>query len=120
LEPSTDSARLPSDQDDGASASEAEKTDSEDATSASESGTSDVAGKKQLKNKVVTLSNAVSAITQEKNRMEQNFQGDKKRLMDEKEELTAQLTQEKERKDSELQSHKTQLQELRAKLRGKG
>lgn len=118
LEPSTDSARLPSDQDDGASASEAEKTDSEDATSASESGTSDVAGKKQLKNKVVTLSNAVSAITQEKNRMEQNFQGDKKRLMDEKEELTAQLTQEKERKDSELQSHKTQLQELRAKLRG--
>ena len=114
---------------DAASASEAEKTDSEDAgderlphsltaSSPKQSQQNQQNQKHQrLKSQVATLSNALAAITSEKNKMESSFQADKRRAMEEKEEMASALVVEKNAKESEVAAMKTQVNELKAKLR---
>jgi len=115
--------------------SETEKTDSEaelvTAGDTSDTGASDIEDSKQisspitqhsqrtlhLKNQVATLSNALTAITNEKKQMEVSFQRDKKLAKEEKDELMAQLAAEQLTKASELEAAKKEVQELRTKLR---
>ena len=68
---------------------------------------------------MATLSNALAAITSEKNRMESSFQADKRRAKEEKDELGAALAAEKSAREAEVSAIKAQMNELKAKIRSK-
>ena len=108
-----------------ASASEAEDA-AEDRLQAPSSSSSlspqpprqpDFQKQQRLKSQVATLSNALAAITSEKNKMESSFQADKRRAKEEKDELTAALAAEKSAREAEVNAVKAQVNEFKAKIR---
>nr|CAG4634729.1 EOG090X04IO [Alona affinis] len=71
---------------------------------------------KQLKTQIATLSASLSTISAEKSRSEANFQQDRKRLLQEKDDLEKSLAAACSQADSNSQSLKQQLSELKSSL----
>lgn len=70
----------------------------------------------QLRSKLSTLTSALATVTQEKSRMEANFQADKRQLKQELEELQGRLVALTTKQEAELHSLTQQLAESRARV----
>ncbi|KAM9328726.1 GRIP and coiled-coil domain-containing protein 1 isoform 1-T3 [Pholidichthys leucotaenia] len=70
----------------------------------------------QLKGQLSTLTNALATVTQEKSRMEANFQADKRQLKQEVEDLQERLAALMTQQESELHALQQQLAESRARI----
>lgn len=71
----------------------------------------------QLKEQITTLTQALATVSEEKSRMEGNFQADKRRLHQEREELERKSLEEKERHEQKEKDYQEQLQGYRTRLR---
>ncbi|KAM6895587.1 GRIP and coiled-coil domain-containing protein 1 [Xenentodon cancila] len=70
----------------------------------------------QMKSQLSTLTTALATVTQEKSRMEANFQADKRQLKQEVEELQQQLVTMTTQQEAELRALQQQLAESRARV----
>ncbi|XP_053718983.1 GRIP and coiled-coil domain-containing protein 1 [Synchiropus splendidus] len=70
----------------------------------------------QLRSQLSTLTNALATVTQEKSRMEANFQADKRQLKQEVEELQEHISALATQQDAELRNLQQQLAESRARV----
>lgn len=70
----------------------------------------------QLKSQLSTLTGALATVTQEKSRMEANFQADKRQLKQEVEELQQKLVAAATQQETELHALQQQLAESRARV----
>ncbi|XP_014673614.1 PREDICTED: GRIP and coiled-coil domain-containing protein 1-like [Priapulus caudatus] len=71
----------------------------------------------QLKEKLATLTSALATVTQEKSRMENNYQADKKKLKQELDELTDCMVQQKEEYEKQINILNNRVKELTTTLR---